>query len=456
MCAGRSLNSFSGSDRRDRKKAIPEDTLPIRKPDWLETSAAACLLLLPILGTYIAGTGRQPISPATHHQTAITRLAGKQPPPVVAPVTLRVLSPDTARLINARTPFSTAPNPAARPFHYNADPAARERAMDCLAAAQYYEAGDDPVGQRAVAQVVLNRLRHPAFPKSICAVVFEGSDRKTGCQFTFTCDGALARTPPPTAWARARALADRMLSGLVERQVGYATHYHTDWVVPYWSSSLEKIAEVHSHLFFRWPGWWGTPGAFLRRTEQTEPRIGLIAFLSPAHKDSEETTAAFPLSTPKALNDNAQTLARGPILFSGKATNSGANVASSVHLVATSPAQDAFIVQIAGAIREADYLATAQTLCSGRVRCRVMGWGADSPAPQQFPIANGYLSSMLFSYIHDAGTGLQRLLWNCNILVQDNPRNCMRNRLPAPSSGPYDTPPVSGVVPASPSLLPTR
>ncbi|MCZ3110870.1 cell wall hydrolase, partial [Acinetobacter baumannii] len=77
--------------------------------------------------------------------------------------------------------------------HLTGDTALQARAIDCMAAAVLYEAGDDAVGQRAVAQVVINRVRHPAFPKTICAVVFQGSDRATGCQFTFTCDGALVR-----------------------------------------------------------------------------------------------------------------------------------------------------------------------------------------------------------------------------------------------------------------------
>ncbi|CAN5526142.1 hypothetical protein BH10PSE3_BH10PSE3_41230 [soil metagenome] len=95
------------------------------------------------------------------------------------------------------------------------------RALDCMTAAAYYEAAfEDPAGQAAVAQVVINRVRHPAFPKSVCAVVMQGSERKTGCQFTFTCDGALARAPNPTVWLRARAVAAAALNGKVEKSVG--------------------------------------------------------------------------------------------------------------------------------------------------------------------------------------------------------------------------------------------
>jgi hypothetical protein len=122
-----------------------------------------------------------------------------------------------------------------------------------------------------VAQVVLNRVRHPAFPKSICGVVYQGSERKTGCQFTFTCDGSLARVPVPALWARARAVATAALEGSVEPAVGTATHYHANWVVPYWASSLTRSADIGAHIFYRWNGFWGTPAAFTGRYAMSEP-----------------------------------------------------------------------------------------------------------------------------------------------------------------------------------------
>src|SRR5947199_78142 len=83
-------------------------------------------------------------------------------------------------------------------------------------------------GVLAVAQVVLNRVRHPAFPASVCGVVYEGSTRQTGCQFTFTCDGSLYRRPDLTGWRRAYTIAEAALSGSVYAPVGYATHYHAN------------------------------------------------------------------------------------------------------------------------------------------------------------------------------------------------------------------------------------
>ena len=137
----------------------------------------------------------------------------------------------------------------------------RERALTCLTQAIYYEAASEPDGgQRAVAQVVLNRLAHPAFPKTVCGVVYQGSDRVTGCQFTFTCDGALARLPNRLFWARAQAVARAALTGYVYAPVGLATHYHTIAVHPYWADSLAFLGTIGAHRFYRLAGPAGAPG----------------------------------------------------------------------------------------------------------------------------------------------------------------------------------------------------
>ena len=179
-------------------------------------------------------------------------------------IKLQQLSPDAARVWNAANPVSTLPNAAAQPFTLNTTSVLDEaRAVDCMTAAVYYEAGMESVdGQRAVAQVVLNRMRHPAYPKTVCGVVFQGSNRKTGCQFTFTCDGALGRQPSEAGWTRARQVAVAALNGYVMKSVGNATHYHANYVAPYWCPSLVKIGAVGAHIFYRWTGSWGLPPAF--------------------------------------------------------------------------------------------------------------------------------------------------------------------------------------------------
>lgn len=184
------------------------------------------------------------------------------------------IDPKTAAEINAAVPEAAEPLVSARSFSAylnGATPQTRLSALDCLTAAVYYEAGSEaPTGQRAVAQVVLNRVRHPAYPNSVCGVVFQGSQRKTGCQFTFTCDGSLARRPSQAGWSRARGVAAAALSGLVEPSVGLATHYHTIWVVPYWSANLTKLRTVGAHIFYRWNGNAGTRAAFTNKYANSE------------------------------------------------------------------------------------------------------------------------------------------------------------------------------------------
>ena len=156
-----------------------------------------------------------------------------------------------ARAINSAVPFADGPVRAAHRYIFHGTPAAREQAVDCLATAALYEAGDDARGQRAVIQVVLNRLRDRAFPKTVCGVVYQGAARPTGCQFSFACDGSLWRRTQRAGFPAARRRAARALNGAVVPEVGDATHYHTDWVVPAWTGSLDKIAQISSHIFYR-------------------------------------------------------------------------------------------------------------------------------------------------------------------------------------------------------------
>ncbi len=129
------------------------------------------------------------------------------------------------------------------------------RALHCLTQAISYEAGNEPVeGQEAVAQVILNRVRHRAYPSTVCGVVYQGSSRKTGCQFTFTCDGSLRRGRSDASMDRSRVVAARMLAGQSSALVGGATHYHADYVAPYWAPSLIKVKRIGAHIFYRLPG----------------------------------------------------------------------------------------------------------------------------------------------------------------------------------------------------------
>ena len=164
------------------------------------------------------------------------------------------------------------PGPAARALMATGSATDRVRAQQCLAMAIYYEAASErEAGQQAVAQVVLNRVAHPAYPNSVCGVVFQGSERSTGCQFTFTCDGSLARKPSRQGWERASRVARAALAGAVYPPVGLATHYHTTAIHPYWADSLRAVGTIGAHRFYRWPGAAGTRVAFNAVYRGAEP-----------------------------------------------------------------------------------------------------------------------------------------------------------------------------------------
>ena len=171
---------------------------------------------------------------------------------------------------NLRPASLTAPT-AARPFRMaNALDASRD--LDCLTQAVYYEArGEGGDGMKAVAQVVLNRVRHPAFPKTVCGVVFQGAARSTGCQFSFTCSGVMRGRVNQAAWNRARTVASGAMSGSVFARVGNATHFHTTAVAPGWRSSLVQVSQVGSHLFYRFGGRSGSSGAFTYAARPSGP-----------------------------------------------------------------------------------------------------------------------------------------------------------------------------------------
>lgn len=181
---------------------------------------------------------------------------------------------ETALEINALRPFAKGPILPMRPFILQTDAVDREKALTCLTQAVYYESAREPeLGQEAVAQVVLNRLRHPAYPKSICGVVYQGAARQTGCQFTFTCDGSLNQVPDPMLWAQARMVAMRAIAGFVNKEVGSATHYHAVYVAPYWAPTLVKMKQIGAHIFYRWTGPWGEPAAFTGRYAGGEDQL---------------------------------------------------------------------------------------------------------------------------------------------------------------------------------------
>jgi spore germination cell wall hydrolase CwlJ-like protein len=171
------------------------------------------------------------------------------------------------------------------------------RDLECLTQAAYYEArGEGRDGMRAVAQVVLNRVRHAAFPNSVCGVVFQGAGRRTGCQFSFTCDGSMRGRVNRAAWERAREVASSALSGAVYGNVGNATHFHTTGVSPGWRHSLVRVGQVGDHLFYRFGGRSGAREAFTYAarpsSEAHAPRL-IQASLDPTETVREAGVIAY-------------------------------------------------------------------------------------------------------------------------------------------------------------------
>lgn len=328
------------------------------------------------------------------------------PPALLAPGAM-----DAARAANARDPFISGPMSTALPFRFQGSSADFGNARECLALAAMAEAGQSDEGQRAVIQVILNRVRHPAFAGTVCGVVFEGSQRSTGCQFTFTCDGSLSRRYGDADWTAARSRSEQALRGFVFAAVGTATHYHTDWVYPSWSPKLDKIAQIETHLFYRWPGRWGTNAAMSKAyrggeasfVQLTAPRApvlnpGAYGFLP----------GAYPSGMPDGLEpDASMAIATGipplpadtPKISSGEVVMRLAN--GRANFIVVSPGAGSDVA-----------LAIARGLCNGQGTCRVMGWTDRGQVPASFPLPRAARDSLQFSYSRDPAGG-EIVLYNC-------------------------------------------
>jgi len=278
---GRDRALAATAKRARLKKAYYSTISPLPVTQTIALNAARFWRERPqemILAAGLALAGIVAVAGSAGSTPTLQGLQSEDAPPAPPPLLVRQLPADQALAINKSIALDSGPNPAAIPFSLGkVDAATRGRALECLTSAIYYEAGQESAdGQRAVAQVVLNRVRHPAFPANVCGVVYEGSTRATGCQFTFTCDGSLNRQPMLGAWQRARSVAEAALAGYVYKPVGNATHYHADYVVPYWASTLTKNAVVGAHIFYRWAGGWGRPSAFSQGYAHREPSVDAL------------------------------------------------------------------------------------------------------------------------------------------------------------------------------------
>jgi hypothetical protein len=385
---------------------------------WVATAVLLLVSLALAVAFYsVLGVSRTALSGRSGPAAATAQRTGAPtPPPVPPPPTIVAdLSFDEARASNAAVPFASGPIVPAAPFRYAGTPQDRSAALACLATAVLYEAGDDPPGEQAVAQVVLNRLRHPAFPKTVCGVVFQGSERRTGCQFTFTCDGALDRPINPDAWRRARAIAEAALAGTVFAPVGTATHYHTDWVVPYWRGSLEKVAQIHTQIFYRWAGWWGTRAAFSGTLRPSEPIDRRIAGLADHVADDGTTLPAI------AAADAVPAPARTELSIPG--VPAAALKGNIVRLMDEGASQ--FVLQLDGSAFPGSWAVVGYTICASRPECMVMGWTSEAQTPRALPVLPTTSPHMAFLYRKSSVLGLAQPYWDCTRFARPDRAQCM-------------------------------
>ncbi len=377
------------------------------------------------------------ISPAFRAQVGAFRLGGgvsiRIPPmPVAEPLTLKNVSMTTAREINAKTPMTTKPVEAAAPFLFFGKPQDMSRAIDCIAATIYYEAGNEAIeGQLAVVQVVLNRVRHPAYPKTICGVVFQGHERRTGCQFSYTCDGSMVRRRPPAeAWARFRGIGRAMLNGLVYQPVGLATHYHTDWVLPAWSSRLDKVRVERTHLFFRFTGYWGTPTAFRGRYLGIEPQLVKLGALSPEHLGGEGVAADAPPLTPEQaipLHVTEADKVGFELPEYAAASADGEGAASKSADAPKKEGVNTFMIYVDPLLESDALTRLAERACSGQTPCKVYAWADQDLMPKGLAVDPSARAAMAFSYVRvSAKAG--RSSWNCDLFPREKATECMKRK----------------------------
>jgi Cell Wall Hydrolase len=280
-----------------------------------------------------------------------------------------------------------------------------QRAVDCLALAAWYEAGTDVESQRSVVQVILNRVAHPSFPKSVCGVVFQGSQRTTGCQFTFTCDGSmLRRQPSPTAMARARAVAELALQGGVFAAVMQATHYHADYVQPWWSSHLIQRGRVGRHVFYSWPGKRGSlPG----RPSSTG-EAGLADLMRQSAGAGTD-----PPGPNEATAPQSQLVTIIPDL--------GAIVPS----IAPPKPRDAVFLTIDMATPSGRWAVSALGQCAGKTGCRVIGYETQDQIARNGAAPAAAREKPVFLFVRDAASGIELALWDCDKVQRPASSQCL-------------------------------
>ncbi len=183
----------------------------------------------------------------------------------------------------------------------------------CLAEAVYYEARSErKSGQLAVAEVIMNRVKDHRYPNTVCGVVYQGATRTTGCQFTFTCDGATDRAPRGVRWEAARTVASHVMMGLNEEQTRGATHYHATYVNPVWNSGLVRTRQIGTHIFYRFPRGSEWAAASAKQSQRLAQRRAGLSAITPAVAGREreasvvKTSGELAVMTPQTDGDSPE------------------------------------------------------------------------------------------------------------------------------------------------------
>jgi len=385
------------------------------KRDFAPALALVGLLLLPFL--FLGLFHQTPHSPVHDREAAVEQVL---PLPAVPDlpatgedtVILSQLAADDAQARNAAVGFAEAGPGKATPFSFRGSSADRARARDCLALAGMAEAGGGDGDQRAVMQVILNRVRHPAFAKTVCGVVFEGSQRPTGCQFSFTCDGSLARRYSDAAWRAARARADEMLAGAIDATVGNATHFHANYVYPWWSDKLDKVAQVGPHIFFRWRGFWGTRNALSARYGGGEP--------DPLRLQGTALTVATANPLP--------TLVQGGEAVRSITTELVNQTTEGGDATPSSPGAGIHFVLVSPSDAPAALVDKARSLCGSEGYCRVQGWSDANNIPAKLPLTEEARRSVRFSFVSASANAAEAIFFDCRTFPAPDVGTCLPTR----------------------------
>ena len=208
--------------------------IPKAKPGNIASIVAAQRTIKIIPASYQSNSGDD-VSPPAVKRLLLAPAMSSGPLVLVAPV--------------VRPPASSAPA-TTTPFF--AELRIKTAELTCLARAVYFEArSESELGQLAVAKVILNRVKDPDYPKTICGVVYQGSERRNSCQFSFACDGLAGVIRSPSSWARAKSIAERAVADDPSIRMLQATNYHADYVSPRWAKTLKRLVRIGHHIFYK-------------------------------------------------------------------------------------------------------------------------------------------------------------------------------------------------------------